>query len=65
MTLKKVNAALSLLATLLLLVHVGYSCFEYLTFYYNPTLTKLLAVPFMVVVCLHWALSSSRRTEPG
>ncbi len=53
MQLKKANAILALLSTLLLLVHLGYSCFEYLTFYYNPGLTKLLAIPFMVVVCLH------------
>ena len=53
MKLKKANAILALLATLLLLVHLGYSCFEYLTFYYNPGLTKLLAIPFAVVVCLH------------
>lgn len=53
MKLKKCNAILSLLAVLLLLVHLVYSCFEYLTFYYNPLLTKLLAIPFMVVACLH------------
>ena len=53
MKLKKCNAVLSLLATVLLLAHLGYSCFAYLTFYYNPLLTKLLAIPFMVIVCLH------------
>lgn len=56
MKLKKANAALALLSILLMLVHVGYSVFEYLTMYYNPFLTKVLAWPFMVTVCLHAVL---------
>ena len=53
MKLKKLNAVLSLLSVLALLIHVGYSTFAYITFYYNPTLKTLTAVPFMVFVCLH------------
>ena len=53
MRLKKFNAVLSLLAILTLLIHVGYSTFAYLTFYYNPTLKKLTSLPFIIIVCLH------------
>ena len=53
MKLKKINAFLALLSLVLLLLHVGYSCFAYLTFYYNPFLTKIFAVPFIVLTCLH------------
>ena len=53
MKLKKINAMLALLALALMILHIGYSCFAYLTFYYNPFLTKLFAIPFMVLACLH------------
>ena len=53
MRLKKINAILSLLSVLLLTVHVGYNIFSYITFYYNPALKLLTAIPFMVVVCGH------------
>lgn len=53
MILKKCNAYLSLLNTLTLLIHVVYNAFAYFTFYYNPTLKTLTALPFIVVVCLH------------
>lgn len=53
MTLKKWNAALGLLTIVALFVHVGYNAFAYLTFYYNPTLTMLTAMPILVFVCLH------------
>ena len=36
-----------------MLVHIGYTVFAYLAFYYNPTLKLLTAIPFMVLVCLH------------
>ena len=51
--LKKANAALGLLSIAAMLIHIGYTVFAYLTFYYNPTLKLLTAVPFMVLVCLH------------
>ncbi len=51
--LKKANAALGLLSILLILLHVGYSVFCYLTFYYNPVLKLVFAYPFMVCACLH------------
>ena len=53
MKLKKASAVLGLLSILLMLAHVVYSVFAYLTMYYNPMVTILLAWPFMVTVCLH------------
>ncbi len=53
MKLKKLNAALGLLSIAAILLHIGYSVFAYLTFYYNPGLKLLTAVPFMVLACLH------------
>ena len=53
MPLKKINAALGLLSIAAMLVHIGYTVFAYLAFYYNPTLKLLTAVPFMVLACLH------------
>ena len=53
MLLKKTNAALSLLSIAAMLAHIGYTVFAYLTFYYNPALKLLTAVPFMVLTCLH------------
>ena len=53
MKLKKANAVLALLAILIMLMHVGYSVFAYLTMYYNPFLSKLFAWSFMVIACLH------------
>lgn len=52
-TLKKINAALGLLSILFALMHVLYSVYAYLTFYYNPQLKNIFAYPFMVLVCLH------------
>ena len=53
MKLKKLNAALGLLTILFMVLHIGYSVFAYLTFYYNPTLKLVFAYPFMVLMCLH------------
>lgn len=50
---KKTNAIFGLLTILFMLLHMGYSVYAYLTFYYNPFLKLLFAVPFMVLVCLH------------
>ena len=51
--LKKLNAGLGLLSILFLIVHMGYSIFSYITFYYNPVLKLVTAIPFMVTLCLH------------
>ena len=51
--LKKCSALLALLTIFALLVHVAYNVFAYLTFYYNPTLSTLTAVPILVFCCLH------------
>lgn len=53
MRLKKINAALGLLSIAAMLLHIGYTVFAYLAFYYNPTLMLLTAIPFMVLACLH------------
>ena len=47
------TASLGLLSIACMLIHMGYTVFAYLTFYYNPMLKILTAVPFMVLVCLH------------
>ncbi len=57
MKVKKFNAALSLLTALALFVHVGYTAYAYLTFYYNPLLKSLTSIPLMVFVCLHAVLA--------
>jgi hypothetical protein len=53
MTIKKLNAVIALITSLALFVHIGYSAFAYLTFYYNPTLKVVTAIPFMVCTCIH------------
>ena len=53
MRLKKINAVLGLLSIATMLLHIGYTVFAYLAFYYNPTLKLLTAIPFMVLACLH------------
>ena len=53
MRLKKINAALGFLSIAAMLLHIGYTVFAYLAFYYNPTLKLLTAIPFMVLACLH------------
>ena len=53
MKLKKINAVLGLLSSLALLIHMAYSAFAYLTFYYNPRLKTLTALPFIILVCAH------------
>ena len=53
MKLKRINAVLGLLSIVTMLLHIGYSVFAYMTFYYNPFLKLLTAVPFMVLACLH------------
>ena len=53
MKLKKTNAALGLLSIAAMLLHIGYTVFAYLAFYYNPTLKLLTAIPFMALACLH------------
>ena len=53
MTIKKINAFIALITSLALFVHIGYSAFAYLTFYYNTTLKVVTAIPFMVCTCIH------------
>ncbi len=53
MKLKKINAAAGLLSSLALLIHVTYNIYAYLTFYYNPSLKKYTAIPFILFTCIH------------
>ncbi len=53
MKLKKINAYLALLTTLTLVIHILYNIYSYLTFYYNPALKMLTAIPFIVLCCCH------------
>lgn len=53
MKLKKCNAVLSLLTFIAMLLHMGYAAYTYLTFYYNPALTKAFSIPIMALTCLH------------
>ena len=59
MKLKRIDAVAGLLSVIALLVHIGYTAYAYLAFYYNPTLKLLTAVPFMVLACLHAVLGMS------
>ena len=56
MKLKKVNAALSLLTIVGMLIHVIYNVYAYMTLYYNPVLKQVTAYPFLICVCLHAVL---------
>ncbi len=51
--LKKFNAVTALITVVLMLAHIGYNAFCYLTFYYNPVLKTVFSVPVMVSVCIH------------
>ena len=56
MAIKKLNAVLSLITILLLLAHIGYTSYSYLTMYYNPELRKFFIFPFMIAVMIHAVL---------
>ena len=56
MGLKKINAVTALLSVVTLALHVGYNTFAYLTFYYDPVMKVLTAIPFIVCVCIHAVL---------
>lgn len=56
---KKANAVVALLMIAALLVHVVYEVWAYLTFYYNPLVTKLIAYSFVALVVVHILLSVS------
>ena len=56
MKLKTINAIVSLLTVLFLLLHVGFTGFCYLTMYYNPFLKKVFTLPFMMMVLAHAVL---------
>ena len=56
MKLKKINAVISLLTILFIVVHIGYNTYCYLASYYNPTLKIATSIPVMISVCLHGIL---------
>ena len=45
MKMKKINAALGLLSIVFMLLHIGYTVYAYLTFYYNPFLKMVFSPP--------------------
>ena len=57
MAVKKWNARLSLLTLLLLVMHEGYQLYAYVTFYYNPTLSKVSGFATAGCFVLHAILS--------
>ena len=57
MKIKKLNANLSLLTLVLLLIHEGYQLCAYITFYYNPILTKASGYAVACCLILHAILS--------
>lgn len=54
---KKINAVLGLAVIALFLIHIVYEIYAYLTFYYNPVLTKVIAYSTLVTAGLHVVLS--------
>ena len=57
MKLKKTNAAISLLLIGLMIVHIVYELWSYLSFYYNPLITSVIGYGFAAVVLCHIILS--------
>ena len=57
MAIKKWNARLSFLTLLLLLIHEGYQLYAYITFYYNPVLSKVTGFATAGCFALHAILS--------
>ena len=53
MKLKKANAVLGLLSTLLLLAHIGYTVNSYLTMRHDPAVKLATTAPFAIAVLLH------------
>lgn len=53
MNIKKFNAAAGLILIALLIVHISYEVWSYLTFYYNPAVTRLIAWSFAGVTSIH------------
>lgn len=58
MRIKKCNAGLALLTFALLLIHEGYQLYAYITFYYNPILTRASGYAVAVCLILHVILSA-------
>ena len=57
MNIKKINAILSLLLFLLLLIHIIYQMIAYIMFLYQPVVTKLLGYAVIVPMLCHAILS--------
>ena len=58
MKIKRFNANLSLLTLVLLLIHEGYQLGAYITFYYNPILTKASGRAVACCFIMHAILSA-------
>ncbi len=57
MNFKKTNAVLGLITIFLMTAHAVYQMFAYITFYYNPLVSKLTGFILLGVVVLHVILS--------
>jgi hypothetical protein len=57
MNFKKTNAVLGLITIFLMTAHAVYQMFAYITFYYNPLVSKLTGFVLLGVVVLHVILS--------
>lgn len=54
---KKINAVLGISIIVIFLVHIIYEIVAYLTFYYNPAVTKIIAYTALGAVALHILMS--------
>ena len=59
MRLKKCSAVAALISVVLFTVHIVYEIYASITFYYDPSLTKLLSILLIAPVCVHAVLGMS------
>ena len=59
MKLKKCSAVAALISVVLFTVHIVYEIYASITFYYDPSLTKLLSILLIAPVCVHAVLGMS------
>ena len=57
MSMKKINAWMSLITTGLILMHEGYQLYAYAAFYYNPALSAVTGFALLFVMLIHAILS--------
>jgi hypothetical protein len=57
MVIKKANAYLSLITTVLLLIHTGYTGISYIVMYYNPVMSKVTGYTLIGAITAHAVIS--------